>query len=523
MQPVDPQTSPPLPVSGNKTIGAGSGAILGAFSFVVTVAVTFLISPFMLRRLGDAPYGLLSVTWELGGYFGLFDLGLRSAINYYVSRSAASGCQRDVQAVVRHAFWLLASITLLGVILSWPLAVLGSGLIQRGSLDVASVRSVLWLGILVFSLNLTGSLASSVLAGLRRFDWIAVTSISGTLMTGLLVFAALHSGMGIFGVALAQATGTVLPWIAQQALLSRWRLTSNLWPPRLDPRLVSQLTSYGSANLAMRVSELLAFQSEQIIIVQALGPTAVAHYHVGRYLAVHSRSFVNSLTMVLAPYFTAQYVQKDDAELRKFFLRTNRWICALSALLLSGVACLGRDFLALWVGPRYTSGDWWSRSDVVLAIFAYAVAFRVLMAVPYQFLLGTRRLRFVTLILALEAIFVAAGSAVAVRWKGIAAVAMVKLVSSIFISVATLVPYSLRELRISYKDYLRLSLFPALLVAAATAAAATLSRLWVPVDNWPALILAALLSSAAASAVFLLLSTAEDREFLLRKLRTPLG
>lgn len=477
----------------------------------------------MLRRLDDASYGLLSVTWELGGYFGLFDLGLRSAINYYVSRSAASGCQRDVQAVVRNAFWLLASITLLGVILSWPLAVLGSGLIQRGSLDVASVRSVLWLGILVFSLNLTGSLASSVLAGLRRFDWIAVTSISGTLTTGLLVFAALHSGMGIFGVALAQATGTVLPWIAQQALLSRWRLTSNLWPPRLDPRLVSQLTSYGGANLAMRISELLAFQSEQIIIVQALGPTAVAHYHVGRYLALHSRSFVNSLTMVLAPYFTTQYVQKDDAELRKFFLRTNRWICAFSALLLAGVACLGRDFLVLWVGRRYTEGDWWSRSDVILTILSIAMAARSLSAVPYQFLLGTRRLRLPTLALFLEGAITVLGGAIALRWKGIAALALVKLATSLLVSFCTLVPYSLRKLRIPLGEFARLSLFPALLVASATAAAATLTRFWLPIDNWPRLFLAATLSAVAGAAAFLSVSTATDREFLLRKLRTPLG
>ncbi len=477
----------------------------------------------MLRRLGDASYGLLSVTWELGGYFGLFDLGLRSAINYYVSRAAASGGLPDLRTVVRNAFWLLASITSVCLLLSWPAAVLIAGFIRRGDLDQATVRAILWLGILVFSLNLTGSLAGAVLAGLRRFDWIAFTTISGTLLTGLLIFATLRAGMGIMAVAFAQATGTILPWVAQQFLLSRWRLTSGLWPPRLDSRLVSQLTSYGGANLAMRISEVLAFQSEQIIIVQALGPAAVARYHIGRYLAQHSRSFLNSLSMVLAPYFTMFSAKQDDQALRDLFLRANRWICALSALLLTGVLFLGKDFLILWVGPSYTTGEWWSRSHIVLTFFACAVGIRSLVAVPYQFLLGTRRLRLVTLILALEAIFVAAGSAVAVRWKGIVAVAIVKLVSSIFIHAAVLVPYTLRHLHIRLSEYLRLSLLPALLVAAATAAAASLTRLWLPVDNWPALILAAFLSSAAASAVFLLLSTAEDREFLLRKLRTPLG
>lgn len=522
MQPADAQNSSPATPQW-RTIGAGSSALLGALSFAVTILITFFLSPFILRRLGDASYGLLSVTWELGGYFGLFDLGLRSAINYYVSRSAATGALHEVRAVVRNAFWLLAAITLIGLLASWPLAFLASGFIQRGPLDFSTVRSVLWLGIVVFSLNLTGSLAGSVLAGLRRFDWLTFTNITGTILTGVLVFASIQAGMGLFAVAFAQATGTLLPWVAQQFLLRRWQLTTGLWPPRLDRTLVSRLTSYGSANLAMRISELLAFQSEQIIIVQALGPAAVAQYHVGRYLALHSRSLVTSLCMVLAPYFTALSVREGEAAQRDFFLRINRWICAPAALLLAGVLALGKPFLVLWVGARYTTGDWWNRSDIVLAVFACAMAFRSLTAVPYQFLLGTRRLRFATTVLALEAAFIVVGGTIAVRWKGIVALAFVKLASCILISVVAFVPYTLRELRIPISDYLRQGLGPALLVGAATSAVALLMRLWLPLDNWPRFFLIALLSAACGATAFLSLSTAEDREFLLRKLRTPLG
>lgn len=507
----------------SKPVGAGSSALLHAVSFFVAVAISFFLSPYMLRRLGDAPYGLLSVTWELGGYFGLLDFGLRSAINYHVSRSAASGSLKDVQNVIRNAFWLLASITAVGVLVSWPLAGLAAGWIRRGPIDLATTRAILWLGILVFSINLTGTLSSAVLAGLRRFDWITATNICGSLLTGLLVFATIHAGMGLIAVALAQAAGTVLPWITQQALLSRWRLTSALWPPRLDRPMISQLASFGSANLAMRVSELLAFQSEQILIVYALGPAAVARYHIGRFLAAHSRTFVSSLSISLAPYFTTLSVQDGLAAQREFFLRFNRWISAAAALLLAGVACLGKDFLVLWVGRSYTEGDWWSRSDVILAILSIAMAARSLSAVPYQFLLGTRRLRLPMLALFLEGAITVVGGLIALRWKGIAALAFVKLATSLLVSVCTLVPYSLRKLRIPLGEFARLSLLPALLVASATAAAATLTRFWLPIDNWPRLFLAAMLSAAAGAAAFLSVSTATDREFLLRKLRTPLG
>ncbi len=516
--PASPGTSPAF-----KSIGAGSGALLNGLQFGITILVTFFLAPYVLRSLGDASYGLLSVTWELGGYFGLFDLGLRSAINYYVSRSSAMGSLQQLQNVVRNAFWLLLAITCIGLLASWPAAVIAVRWIDVGPLDTATVRSVLWLGFAVFSVNLTGSLAGAVLGGLRRFHWLVATNIAATLLTGLLVVASLRAGMGLFGVAASQAFGTMLPWAAQQFLLNRWKLTANLWPPRLDRAIVSQLTSYGSANLMMRISELLAFQADQIVIVQAAGPAAVAHYHIGRYLALHTRSFTNVLSAVLAPYFTALSVSSSPDMLRAFLLRTNRWICSISFLILGGVLSLGGPFLSLWVGPKYVAGDWWSRSDVVLAVFALAMAFRTLVSVPYQYLLGTRRLRFVTAVIGVEAIFVVCAGVAAVRWRGIAAVALAKLISSIGIAVFALVPYALRESGIRLSDYLFRSLAPALLTGAAAGIAAAFLQRWLVISSWPVLFLAAILSAAAGAAAFLLFSTAEDREFMLRKLRTPLG
>ncbi len=332
-----------------------------------------------------------------------------------------------------------------------------------------------------------------------------------------------QAGLGLFAVAFAQAAGTILPWLAQQMILHRWKLTAGLWPPRADRGVISQLTAYGSANLVMRLAELLAFQADQIIIVQAAGPAAVAQYHVGRFLALHSRSLINTLAMVLAPYFTDLSVQGGAAEIRAYLLRLNRWICSLAALMLAGVLALGRPFLDLWVGARYSSGEWWNRSDSVLLLFAAAMGVRALSAVPFQYLLGTRQLRIMTAALAAESVFIVAGSAAAIRWKGIAGVAAVKLASSAVLSLAVLVPYTLRQAGVPLAAYLRESLAPALLTGAATAAAGWLLRHSLVLHSWPAFFLAATASAAAGAAAFMAVCTREDREFISRKLRSPLG
>jgi len=511
-------------LSAAKPIGAGSAAILNLLYFASAALVSFLLSPFLLRRLGDAPFGLLSVTWELGGYFGLLDLGLRSAINYYVARSAASARYDELRDVVRTAFWFLFCLTCLGMALSFPVAWFLPRFINTGPIEMAVVRKVLWLGLAVFALNLTGTMGAAVLSGLRRFDLLTITNIVGAISGGLLVFLAVEAGLSLVFVAMFQAAGTVLPWAIQQAILGKWGLTSSLWPPRIQRDLAARLASYGSANLVMHVCGMVTFQSDQILIIQVAGPSAVAFYTIGRYVAYHSRSLINVVTMVLAPYFTALTVQQDSAEARRFFLRLDCWINSLAALLLGGVISMGRPFLDLWVGPRYSSGDFWIRSDVVLMFFALAMWLRAATAVPYQYLLGSRRLRLLTAAVAVESVFVLGFGIVAVRWKGVAAVALVKLVSSFLLAFAALVPDALRGLRIPAREYLRRSLAPAWMVGSATVGSGLLLARWMTLSNWALFFAAAAMTGAAGALTFwFAVAGPEDREFIRRKLRSPLG
>ncbi len=424
--------------------------------------------------------------------------------------------------MIRTAFWLLLALTLAALAASYPLARLTAGMIDRGPLEEGTVRAVLWVGFAVFALNLTGSLSAAVLSGLRRFDVQAATNIAGLLGAGLLVYGAIQAKLSLLGVALVQGLGTMLPWSVQQWVLWRWKLTRGLWPPRVCWREARELMSYGGANLVMRICELLTFQFDQFLIVQAVGPAQVARYHVGRFLGLHSRSLVSSVTVVLAPYFTV--LQQSGGEMRGFFLRLNRWINSLAALLVAGVICLGEPFLRLWVGAPYVSGEWWNRSDVVLVIFALAMGIRALSAVPYQFLLGTRRLRVLTLASIAEALLVAAGGAMAVRWKGIAGVAAVKLLASLLAASGVLVPCSLREAGVGGREYFRGSLAPALVTGAATTAAGLGMRALLPLTGWAEFFLATAVSGAAGAAAFLLGGAdREDREFIRRKLRHPLG
>src|SRR5258708_37438775 len=55
------------------------------------VLVGIFLTPFILHRLGDAAYGIWVLIFSITGYYGLFDLGIRSSLVRYVARAKASG------------------------------------------------------------------------------------------------------------------------------------------------------------------------------------------------------------------------------------------------------------------------------------------------------------------------------------------------------------------------------------------------------------------------------------------------
>src|SRR5260370_32142614 len=86
---------------GSSWIALGTNVLVGIF-----------LSPFIVHRLGDAAFGIWVLIFSITGYYGLFDLGIRSSIVRYVSKAKASD---DIEYASRIIATSLFSYTCIGV------------------------------------------------------------------------------------------------------------------------------------------------------------------------------------------------------------------------------------------------------------------------------------------------------------------------------------------------------------------------------------------------------------------------
>src|SRR5579884_1374153 len=83
------------------------------FALGINVVVGILLSPFILHRLGDAAFGIWVLIFSITGYYGLFDLGIRSSIVRYVSKYTAVNSTEEISKLINTS---LFSYTCIGIV-----------------------------------------------------------------------------------------------------------------------------------------------------------------------------------------------------------------------------------------------------------------------------------------------------------------------------------------------------------------------------------------------------------------------
>ena len=52
----------------------------------INMAVSFLLSPLLVHRLGDVAYGIWAIAVQLGAYMGVLDFGVRVAVTRFLTQ-----------------------------------------------------------------------------------------------------------------------------------------------------------------------------------------------------------------------------------------------------------------------------------------------------------------------------------------------------------------------------------------------------------------------------------------------------
>lgn len=329
-----------------KNVGSSWSAL------ATNVAVGIFLSPFILHRLGDAAFGVWVLIFSVTGYYGLFDLGIRSSIIRYVSKYTATDDRENLAHFVNTALFTYTSIGVVSMVLTALLSSYVERMFKVPPEMHSQARLLLLMVGASVSLSFPLGVVGGMLEGLQRFYILNWTSIGATLARAALIVYFLHRGYGLLTVALITVILPVFSSILRAIIVFR------LCPIPLGLRYVDRasfrhMANYGGTTFVVMVAARLRFRTDAIVIGTMMSAVAVTWFNIGSRIVDYAQEFVTSLSQVFVPMASQSEATGNLDRLRKIYIAGNR-ACAFLILPITAILILlGRHIIRIWMGARY--------------------------------------------------------------------------------------------------------------------------------------------------------------------------
>ena len=437
-----------------------------AINFVgtlITYGTWFLLTPFILERLGAASYGLWILVGSVVAYGSLLDLGVGGTVIKYIAEHDAKGEIASGRSLVATVLCLYSVLGLTVVALS---AAIASVFPYLFDVPPDERTTATWLVLIMgFGIGISIPCVTpiAVLKGLQRFDLSGLLTVIGTLLTAAGIVVVLLLGGGVLGI----ATVGIFVTLAMQApsvwLINRiapglgfgWRGASR--------RQVRTVLSFSSSFFVMDVAGRLQTKTDEVVIGAFLPVSFVTPYSLARRLSEVAQVVTYQFMKVLLPLASELHAGNDRARLRSLYLTGTRLTLAFFLPVGCTLVILARSILTMWVGVAY-------------ADYAHLVTILTLASLidtsqwpAISILQGMARHRSLALISVGTGLANLVLSIALVQSFGLLGVALGTLFPTTVACFGLVLPYSMRVIGVSPTEVVKEVFLPALLPAIPTA------------------------------------------------------
>ena len=476
------------------------------------IVCAFVITPLVLRYLGDSLYGGWMVALQIVTYIGILDLHPMSILKLTLAKEQGSPDvvpkQRQIGAALVISAFVLPIYLVGGALLAYflPMA------ISVSAEHVSQLRLAFSIAVAQYAIANFASLPTVVLAGMNVS--YKAFGVNGFIffITALFDYATVKLDLGLPMLAankvLALAIKSVITFFVMKRSVEWFGLAR---PTREDLRHFLSLSVWMFVMATVYVAQNY---SQLALVGVVMGPAIVTVYTMTSSLIVRIKGPVDGMIPLLRPGAGDLFGQGMWQQLLLVRRDVINILTGLVFVIGAVVVTVNPSFLALWVGQRYYAGH------LVNLLFVAFLFQSVLCNVDSSLLESMLAIRTRSLIGLVSAVCSIGLGVTLMRLYGLKGFLSGLLVGNLFQSVAypRAVANALRvSVRVAAWDATRPLVFalPALILMSAVAAPRLVLSSWARVA-----LTAVAVAAGAAAWVWLVQFRAREREAVLQRFRS---
>nr|WP_299343581.1 oligosaccharide flippase family protein [Allomuricauda sp.] len=370
------------------------GALLNYTTIVVTNVVGLLLTPFIIKSLGDEEFGLYTLIGSFVGYISILDFGLGNAIVRFVAKYRAEKDRKGEENFLATTMLIYSIISLIvlliGSICYFNLENIFSDSLTPEQLEKAKIM----FAILIFALaiGLPAGAFEGICFGYEKFVFPKSAKLLRYVVRSLLVVGLLFMGGKAVALVILDATlNLILIGVIAFYVFRNLKVRFKLYERSME--LPKKIFSYSVWIFVFVLVSQFQWKVGQMVLGIVVNTTAVAVFAVGVMLGTYYGAFSTAISGVFLPRATQMTVANASSkELTDMMIKIGRLSFIVLMFILGAFMLFGKQFVFLWVGESYYN------SWVIALIIMFAYTLPLVQGFGNSILEARNKLRFKAII-----------------------------------------------------------------------------------------------------------------------------
>ena len=318
----------------------------------VLIVLSFILTPFVVRTLGDSLYGFWIILLSFVGYAGILELGVQTAVVKLVGQHRGAADAEKLSRLLGSAFVFFTVVGLLSALfLAFVLPFLLPHLARHAPAALTSRPLFILIALDAFII-FQNSFLAGVLFGWQLYPAKNFVDIASWTLNAVLLLLFLESEGIVFVAAVKTATDLM-------ALLATLWVVRRVLPGfRLNVRAVSlqtvrELLAFGGRLFISTSTTRVATYAHPLVVSARLSTAATTFFSIPMRLVEYVREITWSLAAGFLPAFSELEARRERDLLRSIYLRYSRYLLVAVMPMYVLLGIYGAAFIGIWIGPEY--------------------------------------------------------------------------------------------------------------------------------------------------------------------------
>lgn len=341
-------------------MGRKKGVVLSYIFMVFEVLSTLLLTPLIIKTLGQAEYGVYKLSLSVIAYLALLDMGVGNAIVRYTAKYKERGDKDNLERFfgVSQLYYIVVAV-IAGIVGSILIALfpkmfavglsLEEILLAQKLLVITLINTIVTLGTAVFN---------NIIIGYGLFGVSKGASIIQIIIRMIATFVALLLGFKSVALVSIQLVLTIIC----RGCFGTYVFVKLKLRPKLrgvKKSFVFEIIGYSTWILLQMIATQVNAFADQILI-GALVPAAsviIAVYGVGIQIVQYFQSLGTAIGGVLFPGVVSLIEKGADVKtIQGEMVKIGRIIFMFLGVVWCGFLLYGKSFICLWAGEENVNG-----------------------------------------------------------------------------------------------------------------------------------------------------------------------